>query len=73
MSRRLALPDIDPSVALAQAARQDLEREFLAHRHRIKRVAFISAPGRWFAELLKPNISAQPDASARRMSGPLKA
>jgi hypothetical protein len=31
MSRRLALPDVDPSIALTQAARQDFEHKF-AHR-----------------------------------------
>ena len=29
---QVALPDLDPSIALAQAARYDLEREFIAHR-----------------------------------------
>jgi hypothetical protein len=31
MSRRVALPDVDPSIALAQAARQDFEHG-MAHR-----------------------------------------
>ena len=30
---QLALPDVDPSIALAQAARQGLDLEFLAQRH----------------------------------------
>ena len=31
----LALPDIDPSVALAQAARQDFTHKFRADRHAV--------------------------------------
>jgi hypothetical protein len=61
----LALPDIDPSIALAQAARHDVERKLLTHRQAVdqavdqliepsknERVAFIAALRRRFAALL---------------------
>ena len=70
---QVALPDVDPSIALVQAARQDFAREFLAHRHKVdqliehgksERAGFIEALRRRFAELLKSNIPnlRRPDA-----------
>jgi hypothetical protein len=70
----LALPDLDPSIALAQAARQDFEREFLAHRHTFdqlievgKNEHAIAALLRRFAVLVKSifRISTDLTASAR--------
>jgi len=63
--RHLALTDVDPAIALAQAARQDFERELIAHPHTLdqliepstnERVVFILAPWRRFADLLRSNI-----------------
>lgn len=58
----LALPDIDPSIALAQAARQDFAHKFLADRHAVDqlipsgkryRAGFTAALQGCFAALLK--------------------
>jgi len=73
---QVALPDIDPSIALAQAARQDLDREFLAQRHAVnppiergksKYTVFLAQLLRRFAALLKSTFrpSAGVTASAR--------
>ena len=75
MSRRLALPDIDPSIALTQAARQDFERKFAQRpavdqaiqRGKNERAGFIEALRRLFAELLNrtfPDLR-RPDAPVR--------
>ena len=59
---QLALPDVDPSIALAQAARQDLDREFLAQGHaadpliergKSKHTIFLAELPRRFVALLK--------------------
>jgi len=59
---QLALPDVDPSIALAQAARQGLDLEFLAQRHaadplteqgKSKYTIFLAQLLRRFAALLK--------------------
>jgi hypothetical protein len=56
------LPDLDPSIALAQAARQDFAREVLPYRltaeqlikrARMERAAYIAALLQRFAALLK--------------------
>jgi len=69
---QVPLPDLDPSIALAQAACQDLAREFIAYRPAVdqliehgkkKRARFIEALRRRFAELLKTNMpDLRPDA-----------
>jgi len=75
MSRRLALPDVDPSIALTQAVRQDFEREF-AHRPAVdqpiqrrknERAGYIAAVRGWCAALLKltTRTSTGPTASVR--------
>jgi len=72
----LALPDVDPSIALAQAARQDFAREFSTHRHAVdqliepgksERPRLIAALRRCFAALLKSTFrtSAGPKAFVR--------
>jgi len=76
MSRRLALPDIDPSIALTQAARQDFEREF-AHRPAVdqptqrgkhEHAGYIATIRGRFAALFKltTRTSTVPTAPARR-------
>jgi hypothetical protein len=61
MSRHLALPDVDPSIALTQAVRQDFEHKF-AHcptvdqpiqRSENERAGYIAAIRGRFAALLK--------------------
>jgi len=70
---QVSLPDLDPSIALAQAACQDLEREFIAYRPAVdqliehgkkNRARFIEVLRRRFAELLKSNMPdfRRPDA-----------
>jgi len=60
---QLALPDVDPSIALAQAARQDFTQKFLADRHPVDQLTapdkkecagFAAALQGWFAVLLNP-------------------
>jgi len=60
--RQVALPDPDPSIALALKAREEFEREFLARRPTVEqliaranrqRAEFIAAPMRRFAVRLK--------------------
>ena len=73
---QVSLPDLDPSIALAQAACQDLEREFIAHRPALdqliehgkkERARFTEALRRHFAKLLKSNMPdfRRPDAPVR--------
>jgi hypothetical protein len=72
----LALPDIDPSIALAQARRHEVEQQLLAHGHTIdplieptrnRSVVFIAALRQCFAALLKSTFrtSAGQAASVR--------
>jgi hypothetical protein len=58
----VSLPDFEVSIALAQAARQELEREFLADRHAVDqmigpgtrgRAGFIAALQECLAAILK--------------------
>jgi hypothetical protein len=72
-SCHLALPDLDPSIALAQAARQDFEREFFAHRPTVdqliergknERAAFIAALLRSSSDLLKSTFRASAGVTA---------
>jgi hypothetical protein len=75
MSRRLALPDVDPSIALTQAARQDFEREFaqrppvgqLIEHSKNERAGFIETLRRHFIDLLKSNIP-----NLRRPNAPVR-
>ena len=72
--RRVALPDPDPSIALALKAREEFEREFLARRPTVEqlieranqqRAEFIAALVPRFAARLKSlfRASAQPTTS----------
>lgn len=69
---RPTLPDLDPSIALARAVRQDFEREFLTHRPVVDQLVevgknehAIAALLRRFAVLVK-SIFWIPSASSRR-------
>jgi hypothetical protein len=70
----VALPDPDPSIALALKAREEFEREFLARRPMVEqlierakqqRAGFTAAPVRRFAARLKSlfRASAHPTTS----------
>jgi len=77
---RLVLPDVDPSVALAEAARRDMERESLARRPSVQqlmeqakreRAEFMAAGGRRFAARLKSLLRPAPK-SAVDTTGPVR-
>jgi hypothetical protein len=74
---QVALPDPDPSIALALKAREEFEHEFLARRPTVEqlieranlqRAEFMAALVRRFAARLKSlfGVSAHPTASVSR-------
>jgi hypothetical protein len=70
---RLALPDIDPSIALAQARRHEVEQQLLAHGHTIDQpieptrnwsVVVIAALRQCFAALFKSTFRSSAGVTA---------
>jgi len=53
---QVALPDLDPSIALAQAARQDFERQFIAHHPAVGQLIEHRRYERWFIEALRGGV-----------------